>query len=117
MTKATITRIDAPKWGKVYRAEFRRVYFRCSNGAWAKTDLVDNFRNVVHWTGLLEVGNILGNLRITGDTVDADSRPCLLGREVPPKPEGTQLDLFGPSKSSHIVTPELDRRPRPVAKH
>lgn len=86
---ATIKRIHQLKQARsdgaaFYRVEFRFFDARERKWVWLKTDLVTRYRNWANWRHLLRVGNKIGNLRLkkgTRDTVDADSRPTLIGYE------------------------------------
>lgn len=87
MIQARITKIDSKKNSRNHEQTFVRVYFRIMtpqgnpSKLWAKTDLVDTFRNFTRWRPLLKVDNLLGGLRLKdghSDTVDADSEVYLI---------------------------------------
>ena len=95
-----ITRIDESKVSRNRDVAFTRLSFsmfqKDGKRTYAKTDLVQTFRNFKRWKPLLTVGNVLDGLKMKGEnTVDADSFPTLLRTEKPPAPPLTQTKLFG----------------------
>jgi hypothetical protein len=80
-----IFRIDNMKSSRNPGEVYQRVHFEIPNGdsiRYAHTDIVKTYRNYKNWVGLLEVGNILGNLAEWKEgKINADSHPHLIKRE------------------------------------
>jgi|SRR3990167_798684 len=81
-----IRKIDEIKSSRNPGTVFKRVYFNVFEAdgrkTFAKTDLVNTYRNYKRWKDIIETGNILSGLIMRGeDTVDADSYPVLIKRK------------------------------------
>ena len=73
-----ITKIDPVKRSR-NGGQFIRIYFRLSDGQWAKTDLVISYRNYNRWKYLIKVGvDLEGLILKRPGEVDADSFPRVI---------------------------------------
>jgi len=78
---ATITKIDPLKASRNGVNSYIRVYLQEKEGGFYWTDLCPDYRNYANWKPHLQVGNILGNLRLRDDkSVNADSYPVRLNK-------------------------------------
>lgn len=75
--RATITKIHDLKFGKHYKAWYRRTEFALDNGTWAATDICEGYRNRARWGIPLKVGQSFTGVKLVPDSdpqkVDADS--------------------------------------------
>ena len=77
--EATITRVGPLVEGQNFHVSYRRIKLKDREGRFYMTDLSPKWRNWHNWESLLEVGNVLGNLKVMGPgKIDGDSEPTLV---------------------------------------
>lgn len=104
--KGTIIKIHPIKYSRNGQHVFTRVEFKLEDNTWAKTDLVQGYRNYPRWENLLKVGNDLNGLVLKKKgEVDADSYPEIFKNKIKSKwsqlPNGT-MELVIENKPEEI---------------
>lgn len=87
--------------GKYSRTEsiYQRITFILEDGSWAKTDIVQGYRNSARWQAIIQSGpgTVVKNLILKrSGEVNADSYPVIVSIPLPVRavPENPQGKLF-----------------------
>lgn len=81
--QARVLRVDPLKPSLSGHDPFRRIHWEPIDypARWMKTDVSPNHDNYKKWKELMEVGNVIGNLKVMNDnTINGDSFPELISK-------------------------------------